>query len=121
MTSLREQYDSLQDTLLSALGSAVSNITTDGAFVSPQAGAPTLLIEPPELDSDDWQSVNAVWKVDVIAAGATTQALSFFDCLDVIDLMVAKNINIASATPITWRGTGGSLVGYQITLNPLDD
>lgn len=118
--SLRTQYEKLQNSLLEALGDAVTNITTDGQLVSPAPGKPSVLIEPPDLTSESWDEIEAVWKIDVIAGTTTTQALSIFECLDVIDKLVSAKLNIASATAITFRNNGVNLAGYQLTLNPLD-
>lgn len=120
MSSLNEQYEILTETLQGLLGNSVTNITVDGQFISPKQGVPSVLIEPPELSVEKWSEGEATWKIDIIAGTTTTQALSLFDCLTVLDKLIAGNLNIASATPVTYLNNGLSLAAYQITLNPFD-
>lgn len=118
--SLTTQYERLQQRIADILGDSVSNVTTDGQYVSPSPGKPSVLVEPPDIESDRWKSLTPTWRIDVIAGSSTTQALSVFDCFAALDKLAEGNLNIASATPITFRSNGLTLAGYQITLNPLD-
>lgn len=120
MSTLLDQYEALTDWLVDALGDTVASVTNDGQLVAPQPGRPSILIEPPEIGSQQWKEAEATWKVDVIAGSSTTQPAAFFDCLAALDRLSAAGLNIDSASPITFKSNGLSLAGYQITLNPLD-
>lgn len=121
MKSLESQYDSLVEALTEILGEKVTNITVDGQNISPSGHRPSLLIEPPEITSSQWNSADVAWKIDIIAGTTTTQATAMFDCLSILTLLLNSSINVANASPISFRNNGIVLAGYQVTLNPLEN
>ena len=97
----------------------VSVITHNATEVKP--GKVTVLIQPPEITSEQWGESDAKWVAAITAGTPTTQGKAVIDILTVLDEWTASGININEATPATFNlAEAGSLGCYEVTLGPMD-
>lgn len=121
MNRITEERDALMDTLTEMLGDVVQSVGIDPAEARPTTGKVAIVIEPPIIDYPTWDTIEIHWTLDLIAGTQTTQATSLDLLTDAIEQLAAHELNIASATPISFNLAGsGTLAAYQIRLNPLD-
>lgn len=112
----------LMELLTDALGDLVQRVTIDPAEARPTPGRVAILIEPPALEYETWSpDPVTTWRLDVIAGTMATQSAALDLILAAIDRLASIPLNIQRAAPVTVSlPSGGSLAGYQMTLNPLE-
>lgn len=93
-------------------------VTNDAGLVESASREGCILVDLPNLSSENFAILTLQWDVHVIA-GPPTNPLAAFDRLaQIIDVMFAAELNIDTGRPASWPGlNGSSLPAYTITLN----
>lgn len=113
-----QRLEALKTKLKNSSDELVDLVTTDPTEVKP--GKTTVWVQPPTIDSDQWNDYEVHWVVYVVSGTATTQAQALMKIMAVLDAWTSHEVNVSKAAPATFQlSKQGNLGCYEVTLNPI--